>query len=177
MQPQPQKKVAKAYRVEGAIALYRPAARNLLKAERSHIRAEPLVNMVFGIPLFLRSLLRLAFVCSHWHKGPPITLRESFPFNWPGCRSVFGRETYITCLDCGRKFAYDHKSRRFVDFWGVRDPEALAGVRQRVGAMFAPLRSLAAWLGSRLGPALRRERTYKGRRNLAGSTRSIVPLH
>lgn len=147
MQPQPQKKVARAYRIEGSIVLYRAAARSLFKAERSLLRAEPWWSMVFGAPLFLRTLLRLVFVCSHRHKGPPITLRESIPSNLPGCRSVYGRGTYITCLDCGQKFAYDHKTGRLVDFWGVHDAEALAGVRRRVDGFFSPLRGLAARVG------------------------------
>jgi hypothetical protein len=147
VQPQPQKKVARAYRIEGSIVLYRAAARSLFKAERSLLRAEPWWSMVFGAPLFLRTLLRLVFVCSHRHKGPPITLRESIPSNLPGCRSVYGRGTYITCLDCGQKFAYNHKTRRLVDFWGVHDAEALAGVRRRVDGFFSPLRGLAARVG------------------------------
>ena len=147
MQPQPQKKVARAYRIEGSIVLYRSAARSLFKAERSLLRAEPWWRMVFGAPLFLRTLLRLVFVCRHRHKGLPITLRESIPSNLPGCRSVHGRRTYITCLDCGQKFAYNHKTRRLVDFWGVHDEEALAGVRRRVDGFFSPLRGLAARIG------------------------------
>jgi hypothetical protein len=144
VQPQRQKKVARAYRIEGAIVLYRSAARVLFKAERSLLRAEPWWRMVFGVPLFLRTLLRLVFVCRHRHKGPPITLR---PSNLPGCRSVYGRETYITCLDCGQKFAYNHKTRRLVDFWGTHDAEALAGVRRRVDGFFSALRGLAASVG------------------------------
>jgi hypothetical protein len=147
VQPQRQKKVARAYRIEGAIVLYRSAARVLFKAERSLLRAEPWWRMVFGVPLFLRTLLRLVFVCRHRHKGPPITLRQSIPSNLPGCRSVYGRETYITCLDCGQKFAYNHKTRRLVDFWGIHDAEALAGVRRRVDGFFSALRGLAASVG------------------------------
>ncbi len=147
MQPQPQKKVARAYRIEGSVVLYRLAARSPFKAERSLLRAEPWWSMVFGAPLFLRTLLRLVFLCPHRHKGPPITLRESIPSNLPGCRSVYGRGTYITCLDCGQKFAYNHKTRRLVDFWGVHDAEALAGVRRRVDGFFSPFRGLAARVG------------------------------
>jgi len=147
MQPQTQKKVARAYRIEGAIVLYRSAARNQFKAERSRLRAEPWWSMVLGAPLFLRTLLRLVFVCPHRHKGPPITLRESIPSNVTECRSVYVREAYITCLDCGQKFAYNHKSRRLVDYWGVHDAEARAGVRRRVNECFSPLRGLAAKLG------------------------------
>ena len=147
MQPQPQKKVARAYRIEGSIVLYRSAARSLFKAERSLLRAEPWWSMVFGAPLFLRTLLRLVFACRHRHKGPPITLREPIPSNLSGCRPVYGRGTYITCLDCGQKFAYNSKTRRLVDFWGVHDAEALAGVRRRVDGFFSPLRGLAATVG------------------------------
>jgi hypothetical protein len=147
VQPQPQKKVARAYRIDGSIVLYRSAARSLFKAEKSLLRAEPWWSMVFGAPLFVRALLRLVLVCPHWHKGPPITLRESIPSNLPGWRPVYGRETYITCLDCGQKFAYDYKTRRLVDFWGVHDAEALAGVRRSVVGFFSPLRGLVASVG------------------------------
>lgn len=147
MQPQAQKKVARAYRIEGSIVLYRSAARSQFNAERSRLRAEPWSSMVFGVPLFLRTLLRLVFVCRHRHKGPPITLRESISSDLRGCGSVYGRETYITCLDCGQKFAYNHKTRRLVDFWGVHDAEALAGVRRSVIEFFSPVRGLATRVG------------------------------
>ena len=147
VQPQPQTKVARAYRIEGAIVLYRSAARSLFKAERSLPRAEPWWSIVLGAPLFLRTLFRLVFFCPHRHKGPPITLRESIPSNLPRCRSGHGGGTYITCMDCGHKFAYNHKTRRLVDFWGVHDAEALAGVRRRVDRFFSPLRGLAARIG------------------------------
>ena len=144
MQPQPQKKLARAYRIDGSIVLYWPAARSLFKAERWPPRAETWWSIVFAAPLFVRALLRLVFVCPHWHKGPPITLRESIPSSLTGYRSVHGRETYITCLDCGQKFAYNYKSRRLVDFWGIHDVEALAEVRRSVVGFFSPLRALVA---------------------------------
>jgi len=144
VQPQPQKKLAQVYRIDGSIVLYRKGARNLFKAERSPLRAEPWWSMVFGAPLLVRALLRLVFVCPHWHKGPSITLRESIPSHLPGYRSAHGRETYITCLDCGQKFAYNYKSRRLVGFWGVHDAEALAEVRRSVVGFFSPLRGLVA---------------------------------
>jgi hypothetical protein len=147
VQSQPQKKVARAYRIEGSIVLYRSAARSQFKAERSLLRAEPWWSMVFGVPLFLGTLLRLVFVCRHRHKGPPITPRELHPSNPPGCRSAYGRGTYVTCLDCGQKFAYNYKTRRMVDFWGIHDAEALAGVRRRVDGFFSPIRGLAAIVG------------------------------
>jgi hypothetical protein len=144
MQPQTQKKVARADRIEGSIVLYRSAARSQFKAQRPLSRGEPWWNMVFGVPLFLRTLLRLVFVCSHRHKGPPVTLRESIPSNLSGRRPVCGRGSYITCLDCGQKFAYNHRTGQLVDFWGVHDAEALAGVRRRLEGFFSPLRGLAA---------------------------------
>jgi hypothetical protein len=147
VQPQPQKKVARAQRIEGAIVLDRSAGRSLFKAESSLRRAEPWWSMVLGAPLFLRTLLRLAFVCRHQHKGPPMTLRESIPSNLPGCGPLYRRGTYITCLDCGQKFAYNYKTRRLADFWGVHDAEALARVRRRVAGFFSPLRGLAARSG------------------------------
>jgi hypothetical protein len=147
VQPQPRKKVARAYRIEGPIVLYRSAPRGQFKAEILLPPAERWWRMVLGAPLFLRTLLRLVFVCPHRHKGPPITLRKSIPSNLPGCRSVDGRGTYITCLDCGQKFAYNYKTRRLVDFWGVHDTEALAGVRRRVDGFFSPLRRLAVRVG------------------------------
>ena len=148
MQPQPQKAVARAYRIEGSIVLYRlAAARSLSIAERPLVRAEPWWSMVFAAPLFLRTLLRLVFLCPHRHKGPPMPLRESNPSNRPGCRSVYRPGRYITCLDCGQKFAYNHKTGRLVDFWGIHNAEALAGVRRRVDGFFSPLGGLAASVG------------------------------
>ena len=147
VQPQSPKKVARAYRIEGSIVLYRAPVRSRFKAERSLLRAESWWSVVFGAPLFLRALLRLVFVCPHRHKGPPITMRESIPSSLPGCRSVYGRRTYITCLDCGQKFVYNQKTRRLADFWGVHDAAELAGVRRRVDEFFSPLRGLAARVG------------------------------
>jgi hypothetical protein len=144
MHPQAQKKVARAYRIDGAIVLYRSAARNQSKAERALPRAAPWWTAVFRVPLFLRTLLHLIFVCRHRHRGPPITLREPIPSNPPGCRTAFRPGTYITCLDCGQKFAFNHQTRQLVDFWGVHDAEALAGVRRRVDGFFPPLGGLVA---------------------------------
>ncbi len=146
MQSQSQKKAARAVRIEGSIVLYRSAVRSLFKAERSLPRAEPWWNMVFAVPLFLRTLLRLVIACPHRHKGPPITLRESIPPNVPG-RSSYCRGTYVTCLDCGQKFAYNHKTRRLADFWGIHDAEALTEVRRKVGEFFSPLQGFAARVG------------------------------
>jgi hypothetical protein len=145
--PQAQKKEARAQRIEGAIIMYRAAARNQFKAETWLRRAEPWWSMVLGIPLFLRTLLRLVFVCRHQHKSPPMRAREPIPSNLRGCGPFNGQGTYITCLDCGQKFEYNHNTRRLVDFWGVRDAEARARVRRNVEGLFAPLRGLAGRLG------------------------------
>jgi hypothetical protein len=147
MQPHPQKKLARASRIEGSLILYRSAARSQRKAEKSRVRTEPWWSMVLGVPLFLRTLLRLVFVCLHRHRSPPITLRAPSPSNLAGSPSVSGRGMYITCLDCGQKFAYNHMTRRLVDFWGIRDAEALAGLRRRVDGFLSPLRGLAAGAG------------------------------
>src|SRR5579863_6514736 len=144
MQPQLQKKVARAYGIEGPVVLYRSLTRSLFKAERSLLRADPWWGIVLGAPLFLRTLLRLVFLCPHRHKGPPMTLRESIPSSLTGYRTVHGRVTYITCLDCGQKFAFNHETGRLVDFWGIHNAEALAGVRRRVDGFFSHIRGLAA---------------------------------
>jgi len=147
MQPQSQKKVSRAHSVEGSIVIDRSESRSLFKAKRSLLRPEPRWSLVFGAPLFLRTLLRLVFVCPHRHRGPPITLRESIPSNPPRRRSVHRQGSYITCLDCGQKFAYNSKTGRLVDFWGVHDAKTLAGVRRRVDGFFSLLRGLAARVG------------------------------
>ena len=144
MQAQTQKKEARAQRVEGAIVLYRAAARNVFKGERTVRRGEPWWSVVLGAPLILRTLFRLIFVCRHRHKSPPITLREAIPSNQPGCGPQYGRGTYITCLDCGRKFAYNHKTRQLADYWGVHDAEGLERVRRRVTGFGSWLGGLAA---------------------------------
>lgn len=103
---------------------------------------------MLAAPLFLRTLLRLVFLCPHRHKGPPITLRQTVPSCRFGRLSAYRRETYVTCLDCGQRFAWDQKTRRLADFWGVHDPQALAGVRRRLDGLFLPLRRLAPSVGT-----------------------------
>jgi hypothetical protein len=135
---------APARRSETSVIRQSFAPRSRPKAERSLLSAAPRLSMVIAAPLFLRTLLRLVFFCSHRHKGPPITPRQAIPSSLCGRLSTDKRETYVTCLDCGQRFAYDHKSRRLVDFWGVHDAEALAGVRRSLDGFFLPLRKLAA---------------------------------
>ncbi len=154
MHPQSQKKVARAYGIQGCVVLYRSAARSLFKAERSLLRADPWWSIVLGVPLFLRTLLCLIFLCPHRHKGPPIRLRESIPSSLSGYRTVHARATYISCLDCGQKFAYNHKTGRLVDFWGIHNAEAVAGVRRRVEGFFLSIQGLAARVGRLNGIAM-----------------------
>jgi hypothetical protein len=160
MQPQLQKKVRRADRIEGSIVLCRSAARSQFNAQTSLSSGEPWWNVVFGVPLFVRTLLRLVFVCRHRHKGPPVTLRESIPSNFSGFRPVWGRGSYITCLDCCQKFAYNHRTGRLVDFWGVHDPEALAGVCRSLDGLLSPFRNVAAGVGRlKSSPMMQRVRS------------------
>src|SRR5579863_6648407 len=154
MKPQLQEKVARAYGIEGPVVLYRSAPRSLFKAGRSLLRADLWWSTVLGAALFLRTLLRLVFLCPHRHQGPPIRLRESIPSSLSGYRTVHGRKSYITCLDCGQKLAYNHKTGRLVDFWGVHNAEAVAGVRRRVDGLFSPIRGFAARVGRLNGMAM-----------------------
>lgn len=146
MQAQPQTKRARAYRIEGSIVLYRSATRRQVRLERSPVRVEPWWGVVLGVPIFLRTLLRLVIACSHRHKGPPITVRGAVPSNLRG-RFDYERGTYITCLDCGKKFAYDHKARRLIDYWGIHDLEARARVRRKTAELISPVRGFAAKFG------------------------------
>jgi len=148
MKSQLQKKLARAYRIRGSIVLYRSAQRSPLKSERALPGAKPWWTFILGLPLFLRTLFRLVYVCPHRHKGPPITSREPIPHNLHGFKSVTSRGTFITCLDCGQKFAYNSTTRRLTDFWGVHDVAALAGDQRRVVEFFSPLRGLAAKAGN-----------------------------
>ena len=146
MQAQPQKKRARAYRIEGSLVLYRLAARRQFKAERSLASGEPWWGVFLGVSLFLWTVLRLIIACSHRHKGPPITVRGVIPSNLHG-RFDYARGTYITCLDCGQKFAYDYKTRRLVDYWGIHDPVARAGIRRKIAEFFSAFRGLATRFG------------------------------
>ena len=148
MQPLPQKKVAQAYRVGGAIVLYRLKARSLPMEEGPLLPPEPWWNVVFVLPLFLRTLLRLIFLCRHRHKGPPITPRDPFSSRLPAGRSLRYLATCVTCLDCGQKFPYNHKTMQLADFWGVHDAEALPGIRRKCKGVFSPFRNLVASVGT-----------------------------
>jgi hypothetical protein len=143
-----QKKVAQAYRVGGAILLYRLKSRSPSVEEEPLLHPEPWWNVVFVLPLFLRTLLRLIFLCGHRHKGPPITPRDPYSSRLPAGRSFFHLATYVTCLDCGHKFAYNHKTMQLVDFWGIHDAEAVAGIRRKFNGVFSPFRDLVASVGT-----------------------------
>ena len=144
MQPQAQRTVVRVHRIEGSIVLYRSPKRSLYNAEKPTPRADHWLNPVLAASLFIRTVLRLVFVCPHLHKGPPITLRKPFPGSQLGSGPASGRRTYITCLDCGQQFTFDHKTRRLADFWGTHDSEALARARWRVVRLFSPIRRLVA---------------------------------
>jgi hypothetical protein len=73
-----------------------------------------------------------------------MTRRESISSRLPACGSADRRGTYITCLDCGQKFAFNHKTRQLVDFWGIHDAAALAGLRRKFERLISPFRDLAA---------------------------------
>ena len=148
MQPLPQQKVTRAYRVGGAIVLYRMPARSLSVEEESLVHSEPRWSVIFGLPLFLRTLFRLIFLCRHRHKGPPLTPRESTSSGLPAGRPFHRQGTYITCLDCGQKFAYNHKTMRVADFWGTHDAEAVARIRRKFVGVFSPFRDLVASVGT-----------------------------
>ena len=109
---------------------------------------EPWWNVVFVVPLFLRTLLRLIFLCRHRHKGPPITPRDPYSSRLPAGRSFRYQATYVTCLDCGQKFPYNHKTMQLADFWGIHDAEALAGIRRKCKGVFSPFRDLVASVGT-----------------------------
>jgi hypothetical protein len=143
MQTLQQEKVTRAYRIGGKIVLYRLEPRSLSIEERPRTRSGPWWNIVIALPLFLRTLLRLIFLCRHRHKGPPITPRESFPSSLSANRPLDSRRTHITCLDCGQSFAYNPKTRQFVDFWGIHDAEALAGLSRKFDSLLSPFRDLA----------------------------------
>lgn len=147
MKRQLQKKIGRSYRIKGSLVLNRSTSASPFKSERPLPSVEPWWAAIAGIPIFLRTLSRLLYVCPHRHMGPPITSRVVIPPNLYEYRSLVGRGTFITCLDCGHKFAYNSTTRRLADFWGVHDVEALAGVRRRTVEFVSPLRELAASAG------------------------------
>jgi hypothetical protein len=148
VQPVAEKKAAQAYRIGGAIVLYRLPARSPSVEQEPLLRSEPWWSGVFALLLFLRTLLRLIFLCRHRHKGPPITRRESFSSRLPAGPPLRSLATYVTCLDCGQKFAYDHKNMRLADFWGIHDAEGLAGIRRKFDGVCSPFRDLVASVGT-----------------------------
>ena len=119
------------------------AGESLPRAVRAFLRAG-LWCTVLRVVLVLRTLLRLAIACPHWHKSRPITPREVISPNVPGGRTVSTRETYVTCLDCGQRFVYDWEIMRLVDFWGIDNSEALTLARRRFAGLSSYIRDLAA---------------------------------
>jgi hypothetical protein len=111
---------ATATRQSGSIEL--SAAGHLFNpGEASRIREKvpgggDLSSIVLRIGVLARTVLRLVVVCPHWHKSLPFTPRDVIS---SGARNIATRQTYVTCLDCGKKFVYDWESMRLVNFWGT----------------------------------------------------------
>jgi hypothetical protein len=98
MQPQTQKKVVRADRIEGSIDLYRSAARSQFNAQKPLSRVEPWWNVVFAVPFFLRTVLRLVFVCHHWHGLSYGRGKSDTPGNVRSCKwSAVETDVCVVC--------------------------------------------------------------------------------
>jgi len=58
----------------------------------------------------LSTLTDWLFGCSHRHTSFPITRRTAVSID--GQTHRYGSETYVVCLDCGKRFAYDWSAMR-----------------------------------------------------------------
>jgi hypothetical protein len=58
----------------------------------------------------LQSLLDTLFGCSHQHTTFPLTPARRVVGNPPS--NTVRNGTYVTCLDCGKEFAYDWQAMR-----------------------------------------------------------------
>jgi hypothetical protein len=58
----------------------------------------------------LQSLFDTLFGCSHQRTTFPLTPARKAAGHLPSAPQRIG--TYVTCLDCGREFAYDWKAMR-----------------------------------------------------------------
>ena len=56
------------------------------------------------------TLANWLFGCSHRHTSFPITCRTSVAID--GRKETQSLETYVVCLDCGQRFAYDWSAMR-----------------------------------------------------------------
>jgi hypothetical protein len=63
----------------------------------------------------LQSLINTLFGCSHQRTTFPLTLTRS-------ARNA----TYVTCLDCGKEFAYDWQTMRMGRVYNVTSPSTTA---------------------------------------------------
>ena len=71
----------------------------------------------------LQSLINSLFGCSHRRTTFPLTpTRKNAGIITPGARSG----AYVTCLDCGREFAYDWKAMRIGEAVVAQVPAAAA---------------------------------------------------
>jgi hypothetical protein len=70
-----------------------------------------------------QSLIETLFGCSHQRTTFPLT-----PARRNGSPALSGQRngTYVTCLDCGKEFAYDWKAMRV----GEAVPDRMAGITQ-----------------------------------------------
>jgi len=59
----------------------------------------------------LQSLLNTLFGCSHQRTTFPLTPARNSVAN-PINSGIARNGTYVTCLDCGKEFAYDWKAMR-----------------------------------------------------------------
>jgi hypothetical protein len=72
----------------------------------------------------LQSLIDTLFGCSHQRTTFPLT-----PTHRNTGPSLYGAQrngTYVTCLDCGKEFAYDWKTMRMARTHSVTSPSATA---------------------------------------------------
>ena len=65
------------------------------------------------------SVMDKLFACSHHHTTFPITPKK-------GLGDI--RQTYVSCLDCGKELAYDWKAMRVGEPLGREVPFSTAGV-------------------------------------------------
>jgi hypothetical protein len=78
----------------------------------------------------LQSFIETLFGCSHQ--------RTTFPLT-PTHRNAGPARTYVTCLDCGKEFAYDWKAMRIGSAYAVNSPSTTAREAPVADGKFAGL--------------------------------------
>ncbi len=76
----------------------------------------------------LSSLVDWLFGCSHRHTSFPFTRRRASEGRGP----VFYTETYVVCLDCGKRFDYDWAAMTLAKPPGVEAARRRAAAFQRL---------------------------------------------